>query len=56
VLQAIAQIMPIWNPRRLYLGGGNAKHLDAELPPKVRIVPNVAGILGGIRLWQDEGH
>lgn len=56
VLHSLAQIQPIWNPRVLYLGGGNAKHLDDELPANVRVVPNVAGILGGIRLWQDEGH
>jgi polyphosphate glucokinase len=56
VALAIAQIMPIWNPRILYLGGGNAKKLTIDLPGNVRIVPNVAGILGGIRLWEDEGH
>ncbi len=37
-------------------GGGNAKHIDFELPEGVEVVPNVAGILGGIRLWEDEGH
>ena len=47
----IAQILPIWNPRVLYLGGGNAKKLTFELPDNVEIVPNVAGILGGVRLW-----
>lgn len=56
VLMALEQILPIWNPRVLYLGGGNATEVDAPLPAPVRIVPNVAGILGGIRLWQDEGH
>ena len=56
VAQVIAQVLPIWNPRILYLGGGNAKELTIELPDNVRIVPNVAGILGGIRLWEDEGH
>lgn len=35
----------------LYIGGGNAKHLDSELPDNVRIVSNEAGILGGVRLW-----
>lgn len=49
--EVIEQIMPIWNPRVLYLGGGNAKRLTIDLPPKVRRVENVAGILGGIRLW-----
>ncbi len=49
---AIAVIDPIWNPDRIYLGGGNARHVDAKLPPNVRTVPNVAGLLGGIALWE----
>jgi polyphosphate glucokinase len=35
----------------LYIGGGNAKNLQLELPSNVRIVSNEAGITGGIRLW-----
>jgi len=38
----------------LYLGGGNAKHINFDLPPQVKTVPNVAGLLGGIALWRDE--
>ena len=41
----------IWNPRRIYLGGGNASQLSLALPPHVRITRNVAGLLGGIALW-----
>jgi polyphosphate glucokinase len=53
VRQVIAQLEPIFNYRVLYLGGGNAKRLDpATLPPNVRVVENVAGLLGGIRLWE----
>ena len=38
----------------VYLGGGNSKHLDpAALPAKATIVPNTAGIIGGVRLWDD---
>jgi polyphosphate glucokinase len=37
---------------RIYVGGGNAKHLSAsDLGPKAKIVANTAGILGGIRIW-----
>jgi polyphosphate glucokinase len=37
----------------LYIGGGNARHLHADdLGAKATIVPNVAGILGGIKLWE----
>jgi polyphosphate glucokinase len=53
VRKVIAQVLPIWNPRRLYLGGGNAKHVKGELPPDVTIIENMAGLLGGIALWKD---
>lgn len=53
VAEVIAQVLPIWNPRVLYLGGGNAKHLKIELPEHVKITPNIAGLLGGIALWRD---
>jgi polyphosphate glucokinase len=51
VARVVAQIEPIWNPRRLYIGGGNAKHVDIELPPNVKITANMAGLLGGLALW-----
>lgn len=35
----------------LYIGGGNAKHIDLDLPKSVQIVSNQAGITGGVRLW-----
>jgi polyphosphate glucokinase len=35
----------------LYLGGGNAKHVDLELATNIRLVSNEAGITGGVRLW-----
>jgi polyphosphate glucokinase len=39
----------------LFVGGGNAKHLNKEdVGPKGTIVPNVAGILGGIKLWDQQ--
>ena len=51
VREMIEQVVPIWNPSRLYLGGGNAKHVKFELPDNVELVSNVAGLLGGIALW-----
>ena len=53
VAEVVDQVLPIWNPRKLYLGGGNAKHLTLILPPNVSITPNIAGLLGGIALWHD---
>lgn len=56
VLKVVEQVLPIWNPTRLYLGGGNAKHLKIELPENVEIVSNVAGLLGGLKLWADRNQ
>ena len=53
VARAIAQLEPIFNPRQIYLGGGNAKHVAVKLPANVKITENVAGLLGGIALWRD---
>lgn len=35
----------------LYIGGGNAKNVDLDLAPNIRLVSNEAGITGGVRLW-----
>ncbi len=35
----------------LYIGGGNAKHLNLELGSNIQLVSNNAGITGGVRLW-----
>ena len=53
VQKILAQIEPIFNPRVIYLGGGNAKHLKCELPAHVKLTENIAGLLGGIALWND---
>ncbi len=39
-------------PDRMYVGGGNARRLETDLGPRVQVVPNTAGITGGIRLWE----
>lgn len=52
VYALVAQLEPIFNYRKLYLGGGNARRLDpTQLPDNVQIVDNVAGLTGGIKLW-----
>jgi polyphosphate glucokinase len=38
---------------RLYIGGGNAHHLEGNLGDNIVVVDNSAGILGGIKLWDD---
>ncbi len=44
------------NYDRLYVGGGNSRLLAGYLGPSVTIVDNVAGILGGIKLWELVDH
>jgi hypothetical protein len=39
-----------------YIGGGNAARITGDLPEKVTIVSNDAGILGGIKLWDATRH
>jgi polyphosphate glucokinase len=40
-------------PDHLYVGGGNAKRLDPDsLGPHRSVVPNISGLLGGIKLWE----
>jgi len=50
--EAVQQIDTVWNPRQIYLGGGNAKHIRVELPKHMKIIGNIAGLLGGIMLWR----
>lgn len=38
----------------LLIGGGNAQAIDFDLPANVRIVPNAAGITGGVKLWSPQ--
>jgi polyphosphate glucokinase len=51
--KAIESLRNLFNYDRLYIGGGNTNKVTSELPPNVKIVPNVSGLLGGIVLWRD---
>ncbi len=53
VREILETLMPTFNPDAVYLGGGNAKRLKGDLPEKVKIADNLAGLLGGIALWRD---
>jgi polyphosphate glucokinase len=48
---AVELLQRTFNPGRLYLGGGNARLIARPLPRGVRVVGNVAGLLGCHRLW-----
>ena len=51
VREAIGNFQILINSDRLYISGGNAQALQGHVDPSVTIVGNVAGILGGIKLW-----
>ncbi|MGA0209875.1 MAG: ROK family protein [Candidatus Nanopelagicales bacterium] len=52
VREAIADFDEMIVFDRIYVGGGNAKHLEAgDAGPKGRLVSNSAGVIGGVRLW-----
>ncbi len=54
VQAVVAQLRPILHWRRLYLGGGNARLLDAgRFAADVALVDNAAGLMGGWKLWAD---
>ncbi len=55
VLEAIANFQSLVNYDHLYLGGGNAARVAGRLDPSITVVDNVAGILGGIKLWEHGG-
>ena len=50
----IEVLRTVINFDHLYLGGGNAKKVQFELPADITVVPNTDGLTGGIRLWHDE--
>lgn len=51
--RAIANLRTLTGFDHLYIGGGNARRLDLELPADATIVDNGAGLAGGAALWRD---
>jgi hypothetical protein len=49
--KVLAILSTVINYDVLYIGGGNARLITLSLPDNVRLVPNKAGITGGVRLW-----
>lgn len=50
----ISVLRTVVNFDHLYLGGGNAKKVQFDLPADITVVPNTDGLTGGIRLWHDQ--
>ena len=51
LVEALKLLQATFNCDRLFIGGGNTKFIRMKLPVHVRIVSNVDGLLGGIKLW-----
>lgn len=51
--EAIENWSNLFRYDRLYIGGGNAEHINFKLPANAKIKPNKDGIFGGVLLWQD---
>lgn len=51
VVHAIQQFEPLFNYDTLHLGGGNARHIQAELPENVRVFALTEALRGALKLW-----
>ena len=56
VVRVVDGLRPVFLWDRLYLGGGNSRHITASqiarLGDETVIVPNTAAMLGGARIWK----
>ena len=52
VFNAIAQLEPIFNYDTLHLGGGNVRHLRAQLPDNARSFSLAEAMRGALKLWE----
>jgi polyphosphate glucokinase len=59
VRTVVEALRPVFVWDRLYIGGGNSRHLRPEqlarMGDDVVVVPNTAGIIGGVRAWSIRG-
>lgn len=53
LVEALDNFHVLLNFDRCYIGGGNARHAEGHVDERFTIVDNVAGLLGGIKLWDD---
>jgi polyphosphate glucokinase len=52
VQRAIALVDMLFNPDRIYIGGGNSARIDFKLDKHVSIGSNDAGLEGGAAVWK----
>jgi polyphosphate glucokinase len=53
VMKVIVVLRTLLNFDKLHIGGGNARAIAFKLPKNVDLVSNDEGIIGGIKLWDD---
>jgi polyphosphate glucokinase len=53
VALALGELDELIHYDHCFIGGGNSRHLQGHIKGPVTLVDNVAGILGGIKLWDD---
>ncbi len=53
VARALELVNILLRPDRIFIGGGNAAHIELDLPKTVIIGSNDAGLEGGAALWRD---
>ena len=51
VHRVIEEVLAVWNPRRLYLGGRDARLIYGELPEHV-VVVTASPLAGALELWR----
>ncbi|MHB1599357.1 MAG: ROK family protein [Acidimicrobiales bacterium] len=56
LVDALDNFAVLLNYDTCYLGGGNARHASGHVDKRFVVVDNVAGILGGIKLWDEGAH
>ncbi len=54
--RVIAQLRVLTNFDILYIGGGNARLIEAAPTPDIKLIANETGITGGVRLWDGIAH
>lgn len=52
VRRAIKILHDLFNPDKIYIGGGSARNITFKLDAHVQLVSNQDGILGGFMLWE----
>ncbi len=54
VMFVLGVLKTVFNYDMLYLGGGNAKKLTGKLDSNIKVLQNIDGIDGGVKLWKQQ--